>query len=115
MLRRLGDRVVLTSDVGDWLVAREDLWDGLVDDDYRTLPLGDRRLDPYDTVAVNGVLEHYGLVYSAGLENCAKPHFYLAELEREEEPVDGFSMRISGRELARGLNSPPAMLREETI
>lgn len=97
------------DEVGDWLVAREELWDGLADDDYRPLPLGDRRLDPYDTAAVNGVLEHYGLVYSAGLVHGGKPNFFLGELEGREQPANGFELWLSGSETVRCLNSPPAM------
>jgi hypothetical protein len=103
------------EELGEWLASREGYWEEIEREDFAPIEIDGRRFDPFDSKSVNTALREYGLVYSAGLENCAKPHFYLAELEREEEPLDGFSMRISGRELARGLNSPPAMLREETI
>jgi hypothetical protein len=97
------------DDVGDWLVAREDLWSTLGDEDFNPLPLGDRRLDPFDSRAVNGVLEHYGLVYSAGLEQGGRPNFFLGELEQRETPTEGFELWLSGPEIVRCLNSPPAM------
>jgi len=103
------------DELGEWLASREDYWESIEQEEFAPIEIDGHSIDPFDSESVNEALRGYGLVYSAGLENCAKPHFYLAELEREEEPVDGFSMRISGRELARGLNSPPAMLREETI
>ncbi|MEN8214708.1 MAG: Sfum_1244 family protein, partial [Pseudomonadota bacterium] len=61
------------------------------------------------------LLQPLGLVYSAGMEGCARAHFYLAELESEERQADGLTIRISGRELARGLSAPVAMTRERSI
>lgn len=104
-----------SEELGEWLASREDYWESIEREEFAAIEIEGNDFDPFDSDGINEVLREHGLVYSAGLENCARPHFYLAELEREEEPLDGFSMRISGRELARGLNSPPAMLREETI
>jgi hypothetical protein len=103
------------DELGEWLATREDYWESIEREEFAPIEIDGHVIDPFDSERINEALREHGLVYSAGLENCARPHFYLAELEREEQPVDGFSMRISGRELARGLNSPPAMLREETI
>jgi hypothetical protein len=103
------------AELGEWLATREEYWESIEREDFSPVEIDGNSYDPFDSERINEALREHGLVYSAGLENCAKPHFYLAELEREEEPLDGFSLRISGRELARGLNSPPAMLREETI
>jgi hypothetical protein len=101
--------------VGDWLTAREERLEGLEDADFRDLVIDDKPLDPFDAEAVNAALQGTGLVYSAGLVNGARPHFFLGELETERCAEDGFVLRVSGRELARCLNAPPAMTRGSTI
>jgi hypothetical protein len=72
------------------------------------------RFDPFDAEGVNEAIGQH-LVYSAGLVNGARPSFFLGELESAESAANGFRLRVSGRELARCLNSPPAMTRGDTI
>lgn len=103
------------DDVGDWLTARERRLEALADADFKALPVAGDSLDPFDDEAVNAALCGQGLVYSAGLVNGARESFFLAELEDEKRADDGFVLRISGRELARCLNAPPAMTRGSTI
>ena len=103
------------DDVSDWLTAREERLEGLEEADFRVLPVGGTAVDPFDAEAVNDALQPHGLVYSAGLVNGARPHFFLGELEAENRADDGFLLRVSGRELARCLNAPPAMTRGSTI
>jgi len=101
--------------VGDWLTAREAHLEGLEQADFRELVIDGRSIDPFDADAVNAAVRADGLVYSAGLVHGARPHFFLAELEGERQADHGFLLRVSGRELARCLNSPPAMTRGSTI
>lgn len=103
------------DDVGNWLTAREERLEGLEDADFRDLPVAEGVVDPFDAEAVNAVLRPHGLVYSAGLVNGARPNFFIGELEAENRADDGFVLRVSGRELARCLNAPPAMTRGSTI
>ena len=110
----LGERLENDS-VGDWLSEREALWAELAECDYAPLDVGGERFDPFDAEPINAALEPHRLVYSAGLMYGAKAHFFLGHLERREDPVDGFSLRVSDRELARGLSAPPAMLQGRTI
>jgi len=110
----LGERLENEA-VGDWLSEREALWAELAERDYDPLTVEGGPFDPFDAEAINSALEPYGLVYSAGLMHGAKAHFFLGCLERREEPVDGFSLRVADRELARGLSAPPAMLQGRTI
>lgn len=97
------------EEVGDWLVAREALWSDVAEREFSPVRVGDRDFDAFDSAAINTALVPFGLVYSAGLMYGARPHFFLGELETREAPVDGFELWLSGRELARCLNSPPAM------
>lgn len=101
--------------VGDWLTAREAHLERLESADYQPVEIADEAHDPFDAEAINRALQSQGLVYSAGLANGARPHFFLAELETEQAADNGFRLRVSGRELARCLNAPPAMTRGSTI
>jgi hypothetical protein len=100
--------------VGDWLSAREQRWDDLAESEYAELDIGGRRYDPFDAEGINRALVSRGLVYSGGLGRGGKAHFFLAELERRQEH-DGFAVYVAGRELARDLAAPPAMMREGRV
>lgn len=101
-------------DVGTWLAEREALWEDLADQAFTSLPIDDRHFDPFHTQDINDALLPRGLVYSGGLGNSCRPHFFLAELERHESQ-DEHSVLVAGRELARDLTAPPAMTLDRTI
>lgn len=101
--------------LGDWLAERESSWLDLEEDGFLPLAVSGETLDPFADERLNELLRPHGLVYSAGLEGGARAHFYLAELESEERQSDGLTLRISGRELARGLSAPAAMTRDHSI
>jgi hypothetical protein len=103
------------DDVGDWLSAREAHLETLQQEDFREVVVDGAAIDPFDAEAINAAVAAQGLVYSAGLVQGARPHFFLAELEGERSADNGFLLRVSGRELARCLNAPPAMTRGSTI
>ncbi len=100
--------------VGDWLTAREQLWEQLEDAPFEPVPVNGQRYDPFDTAAINAAVIPRGLVYSGGIGRRAKPHFFLAHLERRER-YNGFTVLISAREYARDLSAPPAMSLQDTI
>ena len=97
--------------VGGWIATREALWDELAPQDYQSLPCGARgaAIDPFDSVAVNRALQGSGLLYGAGLAGPERAIFFLAEA-RGESWRDGLPVLSAGRELARGLLTPPAVL-----
>lgn len=101
--------------VGDWLTEREAHLEGLEEADFAEMVIDGAAVDPFDAETVNRALAGQGLVYSAGLVYGARPQFFLAELEDEQRADNGFLLRVSGRELARCLNAPPAMTRGSTI
>jgi hypothetical protein len=103
------------DDVGAWLSARESHLESLERADFREVVVDGQPIDPFDAESINSALAALGLVYSAGLVHGGKPHFFLAELEGEQQADNGFVLRVSGRELARCLNAPPAMTRGSTI
>ena len=102
------------EEVGQWLVEREALWEGLEQDSFQDLLIGHERLPPFESDLINAHLLDRGLVYSGGLGHNSRPHFFLADLERREQQ-DGYQILISGREHARDLTAPPAMSQGNTI
>ena len=102
------------DDVGKWLSEREQLWSDIEDQDYAHLDIAGELHDPFHSGPINSKLLEHGLVYSAGIGQKSKPHFFLADLVKHEQH-NGFDIYISAREYARDLTSPPAMSQEKTI
>jgi len=107
------------DELGDWLNARENIWNTVEEAEFEPLPLnaGDTGLfevDPFESEAVNRELIPQGLVYSSGLGRFRKPHFVLAQLQRQEQR-EGLNVLVAGCEYARDLIAPPATLRNGTI
>ncbi|MEX2241528.1 MAG: Sfum_1244 family protein [Burkholderiales bacterium] len=102
------------DELGDWLKAREQAWDGIEHDAFAPLPIACAELDPFDAEAANHELLPQGCVYGAGLGRMGKPVFFLGELLRVEERA-GLTIRVSSCEYARELAAPPAMLQGRTI
>lgn len=91
--------------LGEWLTAREHHWEQIQEEEFQLLELEHGQYAPFDSDAINALLGNAGLVYSGGY--CgAKPHFFLAQLERIEQ-AEGANIYIAGRELARELTAPP--------
>jgi hypothetical protein len=101
-------------ELGDWLTAREGLWGKLEDKSFSPIEIDGRRYDPFDAQAINKTLTTRHLLYSAGYGNKAKPHFFLARLEKTIEQ-QGFRIYISAEEYARDLSAPPAMSQGKEI
>ena len=102
------------DDVGKWLSEREQLWQEIEDQDYTPLALGGELHDPFHSGSINSKLLEHGLVYSAGIGQKSKPHFFLADLAGRQS-INGYEIYISAREYARDLTSPPAMSQDRTI
>lgn len=102
------------DDLGDWLNARENLWDTVEEEEFAPLPLTETGIDPFEADDVNRALIPQGLVYSSGLGRFRKPHFVLAELKRAEMR-EGVQVLVAGCEYARDLIAPPAAMRGGSI
>jgi len=100
--------------VGSWLAAREQLWEDLEGEDLKPLFVGGRIFDPFETDAINACLAQQGLVYSAGLGDRGKPHFFLGDLECAQR-TQGYAVYVSADEHARDLTAPPAMTLGDSI
>ncbi|MFN2308354.1 MAG: Sfum_1244 family protein [Gammaproteobacteria bacterium] len=102
------------AEIGDWLKQREQFWETLADERFAPLPLDDAEHDPFDADRLNQILNPRGLIYSAGLGQNGRAHFFLAQLE-QQQLHEGFTVLISGDEYARDLTAPPAMSLGKTI
>jgi hypothetical protein len=100
--------------VGHWLSEREALWETIESDAFEDLPIDGGRVEPFDSPAANRALAPHGYVYSGGYGLFHKPHFFLADLERTERHAD-CTVLVSGREHARDLIAPPAMMQGGVI
>ena len=101
--------------VGAWIAGRETLWDQLAEQGTVPLPCAGGEIDAFDVAAVNRALVGAGWRYGAGLAGPDRPVFFLAEqVTRGPVEIDGETVEVEvcGRELARGLPSPPAVLAE---
>ena len=110
--RRLPFGAALARDaVGAWIAEREALWSALEDRPFMPLPCGAAAgsLDPFDVAAINEGLRPLGLLYGAGLVGAERPVFFLADLHGLDRR-EGLAVLSAGRELARGLMAPPAVL-----
>jgi hypothetical protein len=103
-----------SADLLDWIEARENFWQTLGQESYRNLPVDGRAVDPWETAAVNSRLAGSNLVYGSGYGRSLKAIFFLAEKIREES-AEGCPVIILGREKARELSSPFAMLQDGII
>lgn len=102
------------AEVGNWLREREQLWENLEHEPFGALPLAGAVHDPFETEQVNRIVNEHGLVYSAGLGQYGRPHFFLGLLEQRQNQ-ERFTVLISAKEFARDLASPPAMTLGKTI
>jgi hypothetical protein len=102
------------DELGDWLNARESLWDTVEEEAFAPLPVSGSGIDPFEADDVNRALVPLGLVYSSGLGRFRKPHFVLAELKRAEVR-EGVKVYVAGCEYARDLIAPPAAMRDGAI
>lgn len=102
------------EELGDWLSHRETLWEGLEEQEFEPIRVKKHKLDPFETSAINQELLPHGLVYSGGYGGHAAPHFFLADLISAGQR-EGLPVLIAGREHARDMAAPPAMLLDGTL
>jgi hypothetical protein len=100
--------------VGRWITERETRWDLIAEDDFVAVPVGGREYDPFAARQINAVLVGSGLVYGAGVGRFHKPHFFLAQLVREEQRGE-VRLLVCGREYARDVSAIPAASQGDTV
>ncbi len=103
-----------SGDLLDWIDAKENYWEKIIDEPYQPFCRDGAEVDSYDVAAVNNLIDGEGLVYGAGYGRSLKSIFFLADKIREES-AEGCRVIILGREKARELASPFAMLQDSII
>jgi len=98
----------------DWVSDKEAAWESMGELDYRSLNFAGEQFSVFDSDALNDKLHPAGYTYSAGYGHFAKPVFMLAELESSEQ-TDHYRLTLAGRELARELTAPPAVMQDGHI
>ena len=102
------------SALGNWVSDTEAHWDEIEETDFLPLSLSGKDYDPFDTAAINKMLNNSGLHYSAGLGRLGQPHFVLARLQAKTTK-DQYTCIEFGEELARDVITLPAMTQNKTI
>lgn len=103
-----------SEEILDWIEQKENTWDGLGDREFVELSILGNAYDPFDTGAVNAVLEPRGFFYGAGLGRSLKPTFFLAHIEDKKE-INGHPVYFLGHELARDLFTMPALHQDNSV
>ncbi len=86
----------------EWIGAKEQLWESLMEADYERLTVDGQWFEPFDTRAINAALGPCKLFYGAGYAHSMKPTFFLAQIEGQET-IAGHKVLHLGREHARDL------------
>src|SRR3569833_879116 len=102
------------DELGDWLNARESLWDTVEEEDFAPLPLNEAGIDPFEADDINRTLIPQGLVYSSGLGHFRKPHNKQTK-HKHTKMRNGVQVLVSGSEYARDLIAPPTTMRGGAI
>lgn len=100
--------------VMSWIGEREREWEGLEEAGFEPIRTAGRTVDPFDTDAMNSLIEPRGLHYGAGHGLGFKPLFVLGEIDSRTRE-NGVEVFVLGRELVRDLSPVPAMNRDGVV
>jgi len=103
-----------SADLLNWIDIKENYWERIIDEPYQKFHLNGLEIDPFDVGDVNRQLAGSRKVYGAGYGRSLKSIFFIADLI-SENVVEGCPVHILGKERAKELSSPFAMLQDGTI
>lgn len=98
----------------DWIDAKENYWATIAGESFRPLPAGRKMLEPLDLEEINDALPDKTLLYGAGFGRSMKAVFFLAE-KIGQRRCEGYPVIVLGRERAREMASPFAMVQDGLI
>jgi hypothetical protein len=102
------------ADLLDWIEAKENYWATIAEESFRPLSTAGKTFAPLDLEEINAALENNSLHYGAGYGRSMKTVFFLAE-NIEHRNVEGCPVTILGKEQAREMASPFAMVQNGKI
>jgi hypothetical protein len=102
------------EDVGRWISEREQRWESIAEEEFVTVPVAGCDFDAFEAEEVNAALAGSGLVYGAGVGRFHKPHFFLGQLDREEQRGEA-RLLVCGCEYARDVSAIPAASQGSTL
>ena len=103
-----------SSEVLEWIEAKENQWEKCIDKKFATISINGKTYDPFDTTAINAVLEPLNFFYGAGYARGLKPTFFLAAIA-EKSTVNSTTIYTLDRELARDLLTIPAHSQNDNV
>lgn len=98
----------------DWIAAKENYWETMQSEPFSHIPINGKGVDPFQLPVINGHLSSGNYLYGAGYGRSLKAVFFIAEV-LEDRVVEGCQAIILGKEKARELSSPFAMLQDGVI
>ncbi len=98
----------------DWIAAKEEYWATIRAEPFLPIPINGEGIDPFLLPPINRYLSVGNNIYGAGYGRSMKAVFFMAEI-LEDRLVDGCPTLILGKEKARELSSPFAMLQDGVI
>jgi hypothetical protein len=98
----------------DWIETKENFWAAVGDRAYLPLTVAGCEYQPFDVEGINRALVGSGLYYGAGYGRALKAVFFLAEI-KAQRTIESCPVLILGRELAREMAAPFAMLQDGVI
>jgi hypothetical protein len=102
------------EDVGRWITEREQRWESIAEEEFVAVPVAGRDFDAFEAEQINAALAGSGLVYGAGVGRFHKPHFFLGQLDREEQRGEA-RLLVCGCEYARDVSAIPAASQGSTL
>ncbi len=103
-----------SSEIIEWIGDKEEKWEKLAEKRLNDITILGIKYDPFDSKAINDVLESQDLFYGGGYAGSLKPTFFLATIEDKKE-INGYTVFILGQELARDLLTLPAIAQDNCI
>jgi len=98
----------------DWIAAKEEYWETIQEKPFSRIPVNGKKIDPFKLPEINKYLAAGNHVYGAGYGRSMKAVFFIAEI-LDTRMVEGCRTLILGKEKARELSSPFAMLQDNVI
>jgi hypothetical protein len=102
------------DEVSRWVSSREAQWGVLESERLHDIAVGGKLYDPFDTDALNLLLEDSKLVCGSGYAMFNKPTFFVASLIESRDLLD-YRICFTGHELCRDLSAHAAMLQGRCI